>query len=139
MVNSDKSEEFKGPKDLISEVLIPPLYPSNPSETYQTPNKPRMQFDLNSRLQASGFDKLSRGRTPQKDSNGDVILSLETGQLYAWKDVRHDFKKICGPFYLTGKCLFFNLQKSTAKFSQSKNLSVTKLQSSNGCTLILSS
>jgi len=43
VANSDKSEESKGPKNLNSELLIPPLNPSNPSEAYQTPNKPKMQ------------------------------------------------------------------------------------------------
>ena len=103
VVNSDKSEEFKGPQDLISEVLIPPLNPSNPSETYQTPNKPRSQFEGNSRLQASGFDRSTRVQSPQKNIGGTQILSLETGQIYHWTDIRRDFKKICGLFYLTGK------------------------------------
>lgn len=34
VVNSDKSEEFKGPQDLVNEVLIAPLNSSNPSQTY---------------------------------------------------------------------------------------------------------
>lgn len=42
---SEKSEELKGPNDLNSDILVPPITPSNPGDSNQTPNKPPLQFE----------------------------------------------------------------------------------------------
>jgi len=42
---SEKSEELKGPNDLNSDILVPPITPSNPGDSNQTPNKPPQQFE----------------------------------------------------------------------------------------------